>query len=201
MEIVGSKHQTEIGIVLELGWSIGTVTLVGVVWFLQSWFWLQLVISLAFIPFAFALGILSESPRWLQTRGKTGKLKKLLTKAAAVNGRDVQEDFKNLDLQKENEERHTATLFEVLKMTKMRKRLFNMIYQWMVSGFLYYAFSYNITDLAGDKYLNFLISGLVEFPAYALVFWSIKRWGRRPTLVSLMLVEGASFVAILCVPV
>ncbi|GFQ77250.1 organic cation transporter-like protein, partial [Trichonephila clavata] len=101
MEIVGPKHQTEIGIVLELGWSIGTVTLVGVVWFLQSWFWLQLVISLAFIPFAFALGILSESPRWLQTRGKTGKLKKLLTKAAAVNGRDVQEDFKNLDLQKE----------------------------------------------------------------------------------------------------
>ncbi|GFT66893.1 organic cation transporter protein [Trichonephila clavipes] len=100
----------------------------------------------------------------------------------------------------ENEDKHTPTLLEVLKMSKMRKRFFNMIYQWMVNGFLYYAFSYNINDLAGDTYLNFFIAGLVEFPAYALVFWSIKRWGRRPTLVCLMLVEGSSCVALLCVP-
>ncbi|GFT66837.1 transposable element Tc3 transposase [Trichonephila clavipes] len=101
MEMVGPKHQTEIGIVIQLGWSVGFVTLVGVVWFFRSWFWLQLVISLTLLPFAFSLGILPESPRWLLTRGKIGKYKKLLTKAAAVNGRDVQEDIENLDLQKE----------------------------------------------------------------------------------------------------
>ncbi|PRD30183.1 UNVERIFIED_CONTAM: Orct [Trichonephila clavipes] len=69
----------------------------------------------------------------------------------------------------------------------------------MVNGSLYYAFSF-INDLAGDIYLNFFIAGLVEFPAYILIYWSNKRWGRRPTLVSLMLVAGASCVAIMCVP-
>ncbi|GFQ96155.1 organic cation transporter protein [Trichonephila clavata] len=200
MEMVGPKHQTEIGIIIQLGWSIGFVTLVGVVWFFRSWFWLQLVISLAFVPFAFAFGILPESPRWLLTRGKIGKLKKLLTKAAAVNGRDVQEDFKILDLQKENEGKRTPTLFEVLKMTKMRKRFLNMVYQWMVNAFLYYALSYNTNDLAGNAYLNFFIYGLLEFPSYALVLWGIKRWGRRPTHVSLMLVGGAACAAILPIP-
>ncbi|GFT66839.1 organic cation transporter protein [Trichonephila clavipes] len=98
-----------------------------------------------------------------------------------------------------NEIRRTPTLLEVLKMTRMRKRFFNMFYQWMVNGSLYYAFSY-INDLAGNIYLNFFIAGLVEFPAYILIYWGIKRWGRRPTLVSLMLVAGASCVAIMCVP-
>ncbi|GFT66884.1 solute carrier family 22 member 7 [Trichonephila clavipes] len=109
MEMVGSEHQTEIGIAIQLGWSIGMVTLVGVTWFFRSWFWLQLIISVAFVPFAFVLGILPESPRWLLTRGKIEKLKKLLAKAAAVNGRDVQEDIKNLNILKEDFWHRTAT--------------------------------------------------------------------------------------------
>ncbi|PRD30184.1 UNVERIFIED_CONTAM: Orct [Trichonephila clavipes] len=60
MEMVGSKHQTQIGIAIQLGWSIGMVTLVGVAWFFRSWFWLQLIISVAFVPFAFVLGEISH---------------------------------------------------------------------------------------------------------------------------------------------
>ncbi|GFT45855.1 organic cation transporter protein, partial [Nephila pilipes] len=132
MEMVGPQHQTEMGIAIQVGWSIGFVTLVGVAWFFRNWFWLQLVVSLSFVPFAFAYGIIPESPRWLLTRGKTEKLKRLLTKAAAVNGRDVEEDIRNLDFLKDkkgNGGKRTTTLFEVLKMSKMRKRFFNMVYQ------------------------------------------------------------------------
>ncbi|GFT50785.1 solute carrier family 22 member 3 [Nephila pilipes] len=203
MEIVGLKHQTTIGIAIQVGWAIGFVSLVGIAWLFRNWFWLQLVISLSFVPFAFAYGIIPESPRWLLTRGKTERLKKLLTKAAEVNGKDVQEDIKNMDFHKnvkEDEGKRTTTLIEVLKMTKMRKRFLNMTYQWVVNSFLYYALSYNTNDLAGNAYLNFFIAGLVEFPSYALLFFSIKKWGRRPTYISLMLVEGISCAAILAVP-
>ncbi|GFT66858.1 organic cation transporter protein [Trichonephila clavipes] len=100
-EIVGSEHQTVMGLAIQVGWSIGFVTLVGVAWFFRNWFWLQLVIALSFIPIVFAFGIISESPRWLLTRGKTKKLERLLTKAAAINGRKVKddeiEDFKLLN--------------------------------------------------------------------------------------------------------
>ncbi|GFT66861.1 organic cation transporter protein [Trichonephila clavipes] len=75
-----------------------------------------------------------------------------------------------------------------------------MIYVWVVNVSLYYAFSYNISDLAGNMYLNFFIAGLVEFPCYVMVFWGIKWWGRRPILVSLMLMGGLSCAAILPIP-
>ncbi|GFY56456.1 organic cation transporter protein [Trichonephila inaurata madagascariensis] len=202
-EIVGSEHQTVMGLAIQVGWSIGFVTLVGVAWFFRNWFWLQLVIALSFIPIVFAFGIISESPRWLLTRGKTKKLEKLLTKAAAINGRKVKDEeiegFKLLNNKHENE-KHSATLLEVLRMPRMRNRLLIMIYVWFVNVSLYYAFSYNISDLAGNMYLNFFIAGLVEFPCYVMVFWGIKWWGRRPILVSLMLMGGLSCAAILPIP-
>ncbi|GFR15268.1 solute carrier family 22 member 3 [Trichonephila clavata] len=175
-EIVGSEHQTMMGLAIQGGWSIGFVTLVGVAWFFRNWFWLQLVIAVSFIPIVFAFGIISESPRWLLTRGKTTKLERLLTKAAAINGRKVKDDeikgFTLLNNKRENENKHSATLLEVLRMPKMRKRLLIMIYVWIVNVSLYYAFSYNISDLAGNIYLNFFIAGLVEFPCYVMVYWA-----------------------------
>ncbi|GFT30282.1 organic cation transporter protein, partial [Nephila pilipes] len=85
-------------------------------------------------------------------------------------------------------------------MTKMRKRLLIMVYVWIISTFLYYALSYNINDLAGNAYLNVFIAGIVEFPSYAVVFWGIKQWGRRPTLFAHLVMGGVSCAAILPVP-
>ncbi|GFQ75732.1 organic cation transporter protein, partial [Trichonephila clavata] len=203
-EIVGSEHQTVMSLAIQVGWSIGFTSVVGVAWFFRNWFWLQLVVALSVVPIAFAYGIIPESPRWLLTRGKTKKLKKVLTKAADVNGQKVKEeeinDLKLPDNKQDNEKKHSPTLLEVLKMTKMRKRLFIMIFVWMVNTFVYYGLSYNINDLAGNTYLNVFIAGLVEFPAYAVVFWGIKLLGRRPTLVSLMVMAGVFCATILTVP-
>ncbi|GFU40590.1 organic cation transporter protein, partial [Nephila pilipes] len=95
-EIVGPEHQTVVGLIIQSGWSIGFVTLVGVAWFFRNWFWLQLVIAMSFVPLAFTFGIIPESPRWLLTRGKTKKLEKLLTTAASINGRKAEEESKDL---------------------------------------------------------------------------------------------------------
>ncbi|GIY89425.1 solute carrier family 22 member 2 [Caerostris extrusa] len=76
MELVGPKHQTEVGIFIQLGWTVGYVTLVGIAWFFRHWFWLQLIISLSFLPFALFFTLIPESPRWLLTRGKNGKARK-----------------------------------------------------------------------------------------------------------------------------
>ncbi|GIY89426.1 organic cation transporter protein [Caerostris extrusa] len=75
-----------------------------------------------------------------------------------------------------------------------------MIYLWFVNAFLYYVFSYNTNDLAGDPYLNFFISGFIEFPSYLFVFWGIKKWGRRPILILCMAVGGVACSAIPLVP-
>ncbi|GIX68700.1 hypothetical protein CEXT_580091 [Caerostris extrusa] len=48
--------------------------------------------------------------------------------------------------------------------------------------------------------LNFFVSGFIEFPSYALVFWGTKNWGRRPTLISCMAAGGMACAAVLLVP-
>ncbi|CAL1297541.1 unnamed protein product [Larinioides sclopetarius] len=203
METVGPKHHEEVGIAIQFGFVLGYVTLAGVAWFFRHWFWLQLVISLAFLPFAPAFRVVPESPRWLQTRGKTEKLKQLLATAARVNRRKLKAEAIEFIERKDIEEdgsRKSATMFQMMKLPNLRKRTFKMIYLWFVNAFLYYAVAYSTSDLAGDPYVNCFLAGVVEIPARGLVFFGIKKWGRRPTLVLNMALAGAFFLADLAGP-
>ncbi|XP_035218749.1 organic cation transporter protein-like isoform X4 [Stegodyphus dumicola] len=93
-----------------------------------------------------------------------------------------------------------STVFDLFRSPKMRCRVLNMIYLWIVNAFMYYGLSYNTNDLAGNPYLNFFLAGALEIPAYASVFFGIKKWGRRPTLTFFMLVGGCACAAIIAVP-
>ncbi|GFT10802.1 organic cation transporter protein [Nephila pilipes] len=203
MELVGPQHRTETGIAIQIGWAIGFSSLAAVAWLFRHWFWFQVALSVPILPLAFAYRIVPESPRWLLMKGKTTELEKMLRNAAKINGREIKGDLKDIlmvDDKAEEEKQKTRTLFDVLKMPKMRNRTFNMIYLWMVNSFMYYGLSFNTNDLAGNPYLNFFVAGALEFPSYALLFWGIKKWGRRPTLIALMFVGGAACVAIVPVP-
>lgn len=65
----------------------------------------------------------------------------------------------------------------------------------MVVSMTYYGLSLNTGNLGGDFYVNFLISGVVEFPAYTLCLLLLDRWGRKKCHCSAMLLGG---IACLC---
>ena len=65
----------------------------------------------------------------------------------------------------------------------------------MVVSMTYYGLSLNTGNLGGDFYVNFLISGVVEFPAYTLCLVLLDRWGRKKCHCSSMLLGG---IACLC---
>ena len=39
------------------------------------------------------------------------------------------------------------------------------------------------TGLSDNIYLSFILSALVELPAYVISIWFMDHWGRKPTLV------------------
>jgi len=49
----------------------------------------------------------------------------------------------------------------------------------MVVSMVYYGLSLNSGNLGGNFYVNFTISGLVEFPAYTLCILLLDRVGRK----------------------
>ncbi|GIY21168.1 organic cation transporter protein [Caerostris extrusa] len=190
MEMTGPQHRTEVGIGIQLGWSIGFTTLAAVAWFFRHWFWFQLALSVPILPILFFYKMVPESPRWLLSKGRTEQLEKLLTKAAELNGKEI----------KGKQKRSTETILYVFRWPRMRNRALNVNYLWVVNSFMYYGLSFNTNDLAGNPYLNFFLAGVLEFPSYVVLFWGIKKWGRRPTLIALMMVGGTACAAIAFVP-
>ena len=46
----------------------------------------------------------------------------------------------------------------------------------MVNTLVYYGLSFSSSLLAGNRYLNFLLSGLVEIPCYTLSYIALQRY-------------------------
>ncbi|XP_054712984.1 organic cation transporter protein-like [Uloborus diversus] len=205
MEIIGSAHRTNVGMAIQLGWSTGLFFLAGIGFFFRHWFWFQVAIAVPILPLAIGYKYIPESPRWLLMQRKYKKLEKVLETAAVMNKKEIKCDMKDLITNKfavsaEGEKGTRKTVLDIFKTPKMRNRAFNMIYLWIVNAFLYYAMAFNTNDLAGDSYLNFFVSGALEFPSYAVTYIGVRYYGRRPSLVGLMLIGGAACGAQIFVP-
>lgn len=59
----------------------------------------------------------------------------------------------------------------------------------------YYGFSLSAGNLGGDTFINFLILGAVEFPAYFLSMWLLRKFGRRNPYIFIMLLGAAASLA------
>ena len=59
---------------------------------------------------------------------------------------------------------------------------------------VYYGLSLNSGNLAGDFYLNFFLTGLVEFPAYTLCLVLLDRTGRKKLLCACMVLGGLACI-------
>ena len=70
-----------------------------------------------------------------------------------------------------------------------------MCCNWFVTVFVYYALSLNVQDLGGNLYVNFFISGMVEFPAIILCMLALKKFGRRTFLSATMIVVSVASLA------
>ncbi|KAG8232379.1 hypothetical protein J437_LFUL012779 [Ladona fulva] len=73
-------------------------------------------------------------------------------------------------------------------------------YWWMVISGSYYGLSWSTSNLGGNDYLNFLISGAVEVPGYTFTLLTLNVWGRKYPLCGSMLVGGVVLLLTIAVP-
>lgn len=93
-----------------------------------------------------------------------------------------------------------ATLFDLFRSPNLRRKAFLIFFDWFGNSATYYGLSWNTSNLGGNDLLNFLISGAVEFPAYALLLFTLNRWGRRNTLCACMVTAGMALLLTMAVP-
>lgn len=192
MEIVGPSKRLWAGIVIEYFFALGLVLLCLVGYLVREWKYNEIVLS---VPSAIILvywWLLPESPRWLINRGKFEEAKVIIRKIAKRNKVEVTE--KQLD-SLERDETATGQLWHLFTSRVLFVRTIVIFINWCVVSMVYYGLSLNSGNLAGDFYLNFFLTGLVEFPAYTLCLVLLDRVGRKKLHCACMVLGGLACIS------
>ena len=70
----------------------------------------------------------------------------------------------------------------------------------LVNAMVYYGLALGTDNLGGDPYINFMIAGAVEIPAYIMCVLLLNRVGRKKPLTVTMIFGGISCIASAFVP-
>ncbi|KAF8778717.1 Organic cation transporter protein like [Argiope bruennichi] len=125
-----------------------------------------------------------ESPRWLISQGKVKEAQKIVRKATETNGRHLSNIDSRLKVMVKTKQVNESKiergfhrdLFRTPGLCQMTLILY---FTWFSGLFVYYGLSYNTNELAGDPFVNFALSGAIEFPAYFFTMYAIYWKGRK----------------------
>ncbi|XP_061193456.1 organic cation transporter protein-like [Saccostrea echinata] len=192
VEIVGPSKRLWAGVVIEYFFAIGLVILCLIGYLIRDWKYNEIAVS---VPSALLLSywwLLPESPRWLINRGKYEEAKVIIRKIAKRNKVEVTD--KQLD-SLECDETATGQLWHLFTSRVLFVRTIIIFLNWCVVSMVYYGLSLNSGNLAGDFYLNFFLTGLVEFPAYTLCLVLLDRIGRKKLHCACMVLGGLACIS------
>ncbi|XP_069135003.1 organic cation transporter protein-like isoform X1 [Argopecten irradians] len=194
MELVGPSKRMWAGIVIEYFFALGMVILGGVGYAFKEWKSIQIACAAPSAFFLLYWWFIPESPRWLISQGRVDEANNIIQKAAKVNKVTIPEKILTTD---SIEEPESGRLWHLFTSRVLLIRTLIIFFNWCVVSMVYYGLSLNTGNLGGDFYINFLISGLVEFPAYTLCLLLLDRIGRRLLHSSCMIIGGIACIVTL----
>lgn len=161
---------------------------------------LQLIYLPAFLLLSY-FWITPESIRWNLTKGRIREAQDILRKAASVNGKTISEHaLEKLSVQDTAETEKRDPLLKVFKSVPLLLRFINCCFCWITCTFLFYGLTLNSVSLAGNSYLDFILTSLVEVPAYFACYFVVDRIGRRASQAGSFLLTGLACIAFIFVP-
>ncbi|XP_066532945.1 solute carrier family 22 member 3-like [Hoplias malabaricus] len=103
-------------------------------------------------------------------------------------------------LKDDNADSTIGFFMDLIRTTNMRKQTLILSFNWFTSAVVYQGLIMCLGILGGNVYLDFLISGIVEFPAAFLILFTIERIGRRLPFSAANIVSGAACLITAFIP-
>ncbi|XP_038214317.1 organic cation transporter protein-like [Zerene cesonia] len=197
-ELVGPKYRVIAGATISTLFALGQVILGFIAWGVPSWRPLTQVLYAPQLLVVTYFWILSESVRWLLSKGRYEEAETILKKAAKRNNKELSE--KSLQALRDNAEyEKTAEKpkepWLPLLVIRSKVILFRCCVSpiwWITNTLVYYGMSINAVNLSGNRYLNYIAVAAVEIPGYWTAILLLDRVGRKPVLI------GAYFLCAAC---
>lgn len=92
------------------------------------------------------------------------------------------------------------TLLDVFRNFRLAMYTLCMSFLWMAISLVYYGLTLSAGELAGNRYFNIFLSGMVEMPAYLFSFIMLQKYGRRRSLIVCHVITGVALIISSFVP-
>lgn len=204
LEMVGPKKRLVAGVGVQLFFTVGYILTAAFAYYITNWRMLQVALTIPSIGFLVYWWFIPESARWLLTKGRLQEAKDLLQRASLENGVEMPNEALETLLNNNSEDSTPDTkkpsLFDLFRYPNLRRKSILLFFNWLVNSGTYYGLSWHASNLGGNDYVNFVISGVVEVPAYTFLIFTLNRWGRKIILCGCMMLSGLALLATLFVP-
>lgn len=141
-----------------------------------------------------------ESVRWNLAKGKIKEAQGILRKAASVNGKTISENaLEKLGIE-EPEVKHKDPMLKVFQSKILLLRFITACFCWITCAFLFYGITLSSVSLAGNSYLDFILTSLVEIPAYFACYVVVDRIGRRASQCGSFFLTGIACITFIFMP-
>ncbi|XP_064619847.1 organic cation transporter protein-like [Lineus longissimus] len=192
MEIIGPNKRMIAGILMGAFFTIGYVLITPFAYIFRNWRHMQIGLSVPSLFLVFYWWLLPESPRWQFIVGREDEAEQTLRRAAEVNKVTLPEKLFD---SRTVEKKPTDSFISMLRYKVLFCRMAIICFNWGAVSMVYYGLALNSGRLVGDIFVNFLVSGLVEFPAMAFAIFTLNPFGRKKVHAFCMCLAGTSCIA------
>ncbi|VDK66934.1 unnamed protein product [Onchocerca ochengi] len=174
-------------------WVVGYCTVAPLNYFIINWRWLMVAYS---VPSVIIAGvyflIIPESLHFLIVNGRKQKAAKWIRNAVKY-GKVLHE--RSIDMMVELLENTNSNM----KMDGNKKEIIEENMRTS-DTFVYYGLSTYSIHLPGNKYWNYVLSGLAELPAYIIIPYALENFGRKRIVAYTHCLVGTTHIVLIFIP-
>ncbi|KAL4716177.1 hypothetical protein ACJJTC_013954 [Scirpophaga incertulas] len=203
MELIGAKYREAVGIIYQIPFNLGHLSLPLFGYYLRDWSTFQLAISLPSVIFLSYYFLLPESPRWLMTAGRVNEAVKIMEIAAKRNNlptESIATTTQKMSVEMSHKVEKHASFFALFRTPRLRARTIAICFNWFVCGICFFGVSQYIGHVSGNIFTNVAISAAIQVPGTIISIYANRLLGRKITLISSNCVTGLSCLLIIVVP-
>ncbi|WAQ99863.1 ORCT-like protein [Mya arenaria] len=117
-----------------------------------------------------------------------------IDKSNEDNGDELNENGTQSENENEVAGVEKYTVIDILRNPALRANTLILWYSWIVATGTYYGLTLVSSHLAGDRFVNFFLSGAIEVPSLTLEFYLFNKIGRKRTLILWFAIAATTLV-------